>query len=121
MRGGMEPMKNQVMNHAMAAATVLALAVGMACGTFAATQYQVTQRGQVFRPGQITVRRGDIIQIFNDDGELLHHAYVDTNRFSFDSGDQEPGSKTDITFPISGDFSVLCGIHPKMKLLVHVN
>jgi plastocyanin len=33
----------------------------------------------------------------------------------------EPGSKVDITFPAAGDFNVLCGIHPKMKLSVHVD
>jgi len=60
-------------------------------------------------------------QIVNDDGDLLHHAYVESKQFSFDSGGQEPGAKVDITFPVSGAFTVLCGIHPKMKLLVHVD
>jgi plastocyanin len=46
---------------------------------------------------------------------------VESDRFTFDSGDQEPGSQTDVIFPVSGTFSVLCGIHPKMKLTVHVN
>ncbi len=44
----------------------------------------------------------------------------ESNRFSFDFGDQEPGSKTDVVFPVSGTFTILCGIHPKMKLLVRV-
>jgi hypothetical protein len=26
-----------------------------------------------------------------------------------------------VAFTASGNFTVLCGIHPKMKLLVHVN
>ena len=69
----------------------------------------------------MTILRGETVQIVNDDGDLLHHAYLESNRFSFDSGDQEPGSKTDVTFPVSGTFTVLCGIHPKMKLLVRVN
>ena len=25
---------------------------------------------------------------------MLHHAYIDSDKFSFDSGDQEPGSQT---------------------------
>ena len=37
------------------------------------------------------------------------------------SGDQEPGSKVDVAFTELGNFTVLCGIHPKMKLVVHVN
>jgi len=83
-------------------------------------QYSISQKGREFRPGEITIKRGDTIQIVNDDGDLLHHAYVDSPKFSFDSGDQQPGSKTDVTFPVAGDFDVLCAIHPKMRLEVHV-
>jgi plastocyanin len=86
-----------------------------------AQPYRVSQKGRAFQPGALTIRRGETVQIVNDDGDLLHHAYVDSERFSFDSGDQEPGSKTDVAFPVAGTFSVLCGIHPKMKLIVHVN
>ena len=59
--------------------------------------------------------------IVNDDGDLLHHAYIESDAFSFDSGDQQPGSRTRIVFSVPGDFKVLCGIHPKMKLAVHVH
>lgn len=83
-------------------------------------QFSISQKGREFQPGEITISRGATIQIVNDDGDLLHHAYVDSPKFSFDSGDQEPGSKTDITFPVAGDFNVLCAIHPKMRLVVHV-
>ncbi len=40
--------------------------------------------------------------------------------FNFNSGDQLPGSQTDIVFSVPGTFNVLCGIHPKMRLVVHV-
>jgi plastocyanin len=83
-------------------------------------QYTVSQKGREFHPGQLTLKRGETIEIVNDDGDLLHHAYIDSKDFSFDSGDQQPGSKTDITFPVTGKFDVLCAIHPKMKLEVHV-
>jgi plastocyanin len=83
-------------------------------------QYTVSQKGREFNPGQMTIKRGETIQIVNDDGDLLHHAYIDSEKFSFDSGDQQPGSKTDITFPVAGTFNVLCAIHPKMKLEVRV-
>jgi len=81
----------------------------------------VSQKGRAFQPGELSLKRGDTVSIVNDDGDLLHHAYVDSDTFSFDSGDQEPGSRTDVVFSVSGEFKVLCGIHPKMKLLVHVN
>jgi len=89
-------------------------------GSLAATQYSVSQKGREFHPNVLSIQRGDTILIVNDDGDLRHHAYIDSAKFSFDSGDQEPGSKTPITIPVAGDFEVLCAIHPKMKLTVHV-
>jgi plastocyanin len=82
--------------------------------------YQIRQKGQQFNPGYLSIQRGQTIEIINDDGELIHHAYIDSKSFSFDSGDQEPGSTTDIVFSVSGNFVVLCGIHPKMRLDVVV-
>ena len=83
-------------------------------------QNTVSQKGREFHPTEISISRGDTIRIVNDDGDLLHHAYVDSAAFSFDSGDQKPGSITSVTFPATGDFNVLCAIHPKMLLVVHV-
>ena len=83
-------------------------------------KYIVSQKGRQFHPNEITIKRGDTIEIINDDGDLRHHAYVKSQDFNFDSGDQEPGSKTDVVFAVRGDFDVLCAIHPKMKLVVHV-
>lgn len=90
-----------------------ALAVGV-------PQIVVSQKGREFNPGEVSISRGDTIQIVNDDGDLLHHAYIDSKKFSFDSGDQQPGSTTNIMFPQIGDYIVRCAIHPKMKLSVHV-
>jgi len=97
----------------MAGVVTAALAVS-------ASQIVVSQKGREFNPGEISLSRGDSIQIVNDDGDLLHHAYIDSKKFSFDSGDQQPGSKTNIVFTETGDFIVRCAIHPKMKLSVHV-
>jgi plastocyanin len=97
------------------ALTAIALLSGSA---FA--DYSISQKGREFHPGVITIKRGETIQIVNDDADLLHHAYIDSPKFSFDSGDQKPGSITPITFAMAGDFDVLCAIHPKMKLTVHV-
>ena len=104
------------------------LAVGLAAVTLAtlgtlvgaAPQYSISQKGREFHPGEVTIKHGEAIQIVNDDADLLHHAYVDSDKFSFDSGDQKPGTITPITFPAAGEFDVLCAIHPKMRLVVHV-
>ena len=82
--------------------------------------FQVSQRGREFRPGSLNVKPNDVVRIVNDDGDLSHHAYISSERFKFDSGDQEPGGRADITFNVRGTFNVLCGIHPKMRLTVNV-
>jgi plastocyanin len=86
----------------------------------AASEYVISQKGREFRPTAISIAVGDTLVIMNDDGDLRHHAYIDAKNFRFDSGDQEPGSRSPITFSAAGEFEVLCAIHPKMRLLVHV-
>jgi plastocyanin len=104
---------------AVAAAALALIVLGTLVGK-ALPQYSISQKGREFHPGELSIKRGETVEIVNDDGDLLHHAYVDSEKFSFDSGDQKPGAKTDITFPVAGDFNVLCAIHPKMRLVVHV-
>jgi plastocyanin len=104
---------------------VIAFAAGAltALGTavvLAVPDYTISQKGREFHPGEITIKRGDTLKIVNDDADLLHHAYIDSPTFSFDSGDQTPGTVTPITFTVAGNFNVLCAIHPKMLLVVHV-
>jgi plastocyanin len=111
---------------ALAVTTLASLGLGIACGLVITGQLQasgtiVSQKGRTFHPDTLTLTRGETVTIVNDDSDLLHHAYIDSPTFSFDSGDQEPGSRTPITFSEKGVFQVLCGIHPKMKLVVKVN
>jgi plastocyanin len=104
---------------AIICATVVATGLGVLTG-YAGTQLTVSQKGREFAPPEVTIDRGASLMFVNDDADLRHHAYVDSDKFNFDSGDQEPGSKTSVVFPVSGTFEVLCAIHPKMRLLVHV-
>ena len=106
-------------------ATTLFLLAGVAAGAAMALagdgqSHRVTQRGRAFAPAIVSMQAGEAIEIVNDDGELVHHAYLDSPAFSFDTGEQAPGSKTLVAFPRRGQFTVLCGIHPKMKLTVSV-
>jgi plastocyanin len=105
---------------AVLAAALIVIAAGTLVG-LALTPYAISQKGRQFHPGEISIKRGETLQIVNDDGDLLHHAYIDSPKFAFDSGDQQPGTRTEITFPATGEFEVLCAIHPKMRLVVHVN
>ena len=92
----------------------------VAGAAFSAGPHLVSQAGREFRPKEISINRGETVQIVNDDGDLLHHLYVDSDQLQFDSGDQKPGSRTNIDFSKTGTFTVLCAIHPKMKLTVQV-
>ena len=89
-------------------------------GALSQSQNIVSQKGREFSPGSVSVARGEAVVIVNDDLDLRHHAYIESSKFNFDSGDQEPGSKTSIAIPMAGTFEVLCAIHPKMRLVINV-
>jgi plastocyanin len=107
-----------------AAAALLGVFVGMvgfaSVDGFSQTSNVVSQKRREFTPGSVTVARGEAVLIVNDDADLRHHAYIESSKFNYDSGDQEPGSKIIITIPVAGTFEVLCAIHPKMRLVVNV-
>ena len=81
---------------------------------------RVSQHEERFNPGTLALHVGDTVRVVNDDGQVHHHAYVDSPSFRFDSGDQAPGGHSDIRFTERGHFKVLCGIHPRMRLDVEV-
>ena len=96
------------------------LFVATVVATRADPNHLISQNGKRFGPQEVSLRTGEHITIFNDDANFVHHAYVDTEDFAYDSGDIEPGARAVIAFPHVGDFTVLCGVHPKMKLAVRV-
>jgi plastocyanin len=100
----------------------IAVVTGMLTGTaFGGVPYVISQKGREFQPSEISIKRGEALQFINDDGDLLHHTYLKSSNFSFDSGDQNPGSKLEVIFPVPGQFTVRCAIHPKMKRVVSVD
>lgn len=107
--------------HVVILLAVLGFIGGISWAAANSAPYQVSQRGRDFQPNKIVIQRGETVRIVNDDADLLHHAYIKSDKFNFDSNDMAPGSKVDIKFSVPGEFNVLCGIHPKMKLSVQVN
>ena len=79
----------------------------------------VTQKDRMFSEKDVTLAAKGHIRFKNED-DYLHQLYVSAPAFSFDSGEQKPGEIVDVQFPVPGDFKVLCSIHLKMKLNVHV-
>jgi len=111
---------HDVLSATLFGATLLLTVAGGAIAALPDKEHAVSQKGRQFHPDSIVLHAGEHITVINDDGDLIHHAYIDAPDLTYDSGDQEPGMKAVITFPKDGDFLVLCGIHPKMKLAVHV-
>ncbi len=77
--------------------SLAALGAGMLAGIpvvggLQAAGIVVSQKGRMFHPDSLSVKKGETIIIVNDDSDLLHHAYIESPTFSFDSGDQDPGA-----------------------------
>lgn len=94
--------------------SLLLLPPGLALGQGA---HIVVQKNRRFTPGEITIRRGESITVTNDD-EFIHQIYSEN---LFDSEEKPPGENIVETFDKAGTFEVKCHIHPKMRLVVHVN
>ncbi|KST57605.1 hypothetical protein AO398_24485 [Methylobacterium sp. GXS13] len=96
------------------------LAFGPAQADLANTVRVVLQKGRHYNPTDLFLRRGDTIVLVNGDDGVIHHAFIEADRFAFDAGDQEPGKQATLTLKEPGDFVIECGIHPKMKLTLHI-
>jgi plastocyanin len=83
---------------------------------FAGDAHTVVQQGRTFRPGEITINKGEALTFTNKD-EFIHQIYV---QGLFDTDEKAPGQNITETFSEAGTFEVRCHIHPKMKLIVHV-
>ena len=51
----------------------------LAGGALAASPYQISQKNREFQPGYIA-NRGEALRFINDEGDLLHHAYLPPQR-----------------------------------------
>ena len=80
---------------------------------------EVAQKGRAFSTAALDIAAGDTVRFTNEDG-FLHQIFVHSSALTVDSDEQRPGEDVDIRFSIPGDYRVLCAIHPKMALAVHV-
>ena len=97
---------------------VLAILGGLSTGALAATEV-IHQQGRMFSSESVTVKKGDALTFFNDD--TVPHNIMSTSKGNeFNLGSQAPGSSTDVKFNEVGDVTVICAIHPRMKMMVKV-
>jgi len=91
--------------------------IGFALG--AGTEAIVSQKDRAFSPNSVELALGDTLSIHNDD-QFVHDVLVNSQNFTFDSGEQGVGQTVQIKFPTAGHYRVTCAIHPKMRLEVEV-
>jgi plastocyanin len=96
----------------------LILLAAIAMPAFAA-DHEISQADKTFSKSEITIKIGDKL-IFKNDDEVTHNVYSVTPGMAFDLQRQAPGASSSISFSKEGTSEVRCSIHPKMKLIVHV-
>lgn len=79
----------------------------------------VRQADKRFAPARIRLKAGETLTVLNDDTRT-HNVRIFHPKLDYNSGAQEPGESVTIRFPNAGRFEAFCGIHPSMRLTVHV-
>jgi len=95
-----------------------AIVCGLSTGAFAATEV-IHQQGRVFSAESVTARKGEALTFLNDDS-VPHNIMSVSKGNEFNLGSQPPGSSVDVTFKQAGEVTVICAIHPRMKMNVKV-
>src|SRR5262249_38156121 len=104
--------------RSITAALVIAF-VGGAVVAFAAER-SIGQKGKVFFENAVTIRKGDVGLFVNEDN-VTHNVMSTDPGNKVNIASQAPGVSTPVPFDKSGEFTIMCAIHPRMKLTVKVN
>lgn len=97
---------------------VLAGLASFSAGAFAADTV-IHQKGRVFSADHVTIQKGETLTFLNDDA-VPHNLMSTSPGNEFDLGSQKPGTSTPVTFDAPGEATVICAIHPRMKMQVTV-
>jgi plastocyanin len=101
----------------MQAAVIVAISTAPGRGQDPA--HSIAQRDERFHPNRVVLKRGQNLQVTNED-RFVHHVFVESTDMKYDSGEQRPGRVLTIPFDRPGEFVLECAIHLKMKLRVTV-
>lgn len=86
----------------------------------AAQDIVVTQKDKQFSSTDVSLKQGDSVNFVNDDTVAHNLSIKAPDGTSRLNALQKTGESTHATFDAPGDWRVLCLIHPKMKVAVHV-
>jgi plastocyanin len=105
----------------LASAFIAGGAVGYASVmAYAGAQHTITEKGKVFSQADITIKTGDTVVFVNDDN-IAHNVMSNDEGNKFNLGLLQPGTSTPVTFDKAGEATILCAIHPSMKMHVKIN
>jgi plastocyanin len=80
----------------------------------------VSQKDKTFSSEDLKQTVGSTLRISNDD-TVAHNVQMTTpSGETRNFGVQKPGESVEAPLEKAGDYAVRCGIHPRMKLSVHV-
>ena len=99
---------------------ILLTAAFMLClaGATQAAISSIDQVGQQFSKKTLSVKAGDTVRYQNGDDVTHNINIIDAADVTRDMGLQKPGEQIPVLFDKAGKFTVHCGIHPKMKMVV---
>ena len=97
----------------------LPLACLLAGAALAGEPVSIDQKDRAFSQAEVSIHAGDTIR-FNNKDDFGHQVYADGAGLRFDTDETDPGEHVDVTFPNPGHYTVLCHIHPKMRIGVDV-
>jgi plastocyanin len=100
----------------LAAIAMTVFATGAA---LAVVRHRVDQSGLRFSVAALRLQRGDSIAFTNSD-RSSHNILVRGGVMNFNGGLQRPGEALEVPFTARGQYQVLCGIHPRMRMDVEV-
>jgi plastocyanin len=81
----------------------------------------ILQIKQTFDPAVADVAVGGVLHFVNADDVNHNLVLVAPDGTQTDRGLDKPGETTDFAFPAAGVYSVICHIHPRMKIKVTVH
>jgi len=103
--------------HGLKISMLIAFLSGSAVALAAETS--IKQKGRLFTPSEVSVKKGDTLMFVNDDN-ITHNVYSASTGNQFNLGAIAPGNSTPVTFKNSGTVDILCAIHPSMKMSLKV-
>lgn len=100
---------------------IIGLILAAAAPAMADNDSDILQIKQAFDPDTAQAAVGAVLNFVNDDDVNHNLVVLAPDGVQTDYGVEKPGDTTKISFRIAGVYSVVCHIHPRMKMKVTVN